>query len=113
MGSSRYKVSANKKKVEDIFKKNNFDLVLNFAAQAGVRYSYENPKSYTDSNIIGFINLVDIIKNFKIKRFIFASSSSVYGLNKRMPYREDHKCDNPSSLYAASKKMKKDSPSGV
>ena len=98
-----YKVDlVNKKKVEDIFKKNNFDLVLNFAAQAGVRYSYENPKSYTDSNIIGFINLVDIIKNFKIKRFIFASSSSVYGDEKPFPKSEKSET-NPINLYSLSK----------
>ncbi len=98
-----YKVDlVNKKKIEDIFKKNDFNLVFNFAAQAGVRYSYENPKSYTDSNIIGFINLVDIIKNFKVKKFIFASSSSVYGDEK--PYPKSEKSEtSPINLYSLSK----------
>ena len=91
-----------KKRIKDIFKKNNFDIVLNFAAQAGVRYSYKNPKSYTDSNIIGFINLVDMIKNFNIKKFIFASSSSVYGDEKPFPKSEKSKT-YPINLYSLSK----------
>ena len=92
----------NKKKVKNIFEKNKFDMVFNLAAQAGVRYSYENPKSYTDSNIIGFLNLVEIIKSFKIKKFIFASSSSVYGDEKPFPKSEKSET-NPINLYSLSK----------
>lgn len=92
----------NKKKIQNIFKQNKFSMVFNFAAQAGVRYSYENPKSYTDSNIIGFINLVEMIKNFKIKKFIFASSSSVYGDEKPFPKSEKSET-NPINLYSLSK----------
>ena len=91
-----------KKKIKDIFKKNKFSVVFNFAAQAGVRYSYENPKSYTDSNIIGFINLMEMIKNFKVKKFIFASSSSVYGDEKPFPKSEQSEL-NPINLYSLSK----------
>ena len=76
--------------------------MINFAAQAGVRYSYENPKSYTDSNVIGFINLMEMIKNFKIKKFIFASSSSVYGDEKPFPKSEKSET-NPINLYSLSK----------
>ena len=84
-----YKIDlTNKKKLEFIFKKNNFSTVMNLAAQAGVRYSFENPKSYTDSNIIGFINLIEMIKQYKPKKFIFASSSSVYGDIKPFPKSE-------------------------
>lgn len=98
-----YKIDlTEKKKLNQLFKKYSFDIVFNFAAQAGVRYSYENPKSYTDSNIIGFINLLDIIKNFKIKKFIFASSSSVYGDLKPFPKLEKSET-NPINLYSLSK----------
>ena len=68
-----------KNKLNDLFKKNKFTLVYNFAAQAGVRYSFENPESYCNSNIIGFNNLLNLVKKFKVKKFFFASSSSVYG----------------------------------
>ncbi len=91
-----------KKKLEFIFKKNKISTVFNLAAQAGVRYSYENPKSYTDSNIIGFINLIELIKNYKIKKFIFASSSSVYGDEKPFPKLESSEL-NPINLYSLSK----------
>ena len=91
-----------KKKLEKIFKKNKFTTVINLAAQAGVRYSYKNPKSYTDSNIIGFINLIEIVKYYKIKKFIFASSSSVYGDEKPFPKSERSEL-NPINLYSLSK----------
>ncbi len=91
-----------KKKLEIIFKKNKFSVVFNLAAQAGVRYSYENPRSYTDSNIIGFINLIELIKYNKIKKFIFASSSSVYGDEKPFPKLESSEL-NPINLYSLSK----------
>ncbi len=91
-----------KKKLEIIFKKNKFSVVFNLAAQAGVRYSYENPRSYTDSNIIGFINLIELIKYNKIKKFIFASSSSVYGDEKPFPKSESSEL-NPINLYSLSK----------
>mgnify|MGYP001470249470 CR=1 FL=1 len=91
-----------KKKLIKIFESQRFNCVLNLAAQAGVRYSYENPKSYTDSNIIGFINLVEFIKTFKVKKFIFASSSSVYGDQKPFPKSEQSEL-NPINLYSLSK----------
>ena len=91
----------NKDKLNKIFKTNKISTAVNFAAQAGVRYSYENPKSYTDSNIIGFINLIEVIKNYKIKKFIFASSSSVYGDEKPFPKSEKSEV-NPINLYSLS-----------
>ena len=91
-----------KNKLYKLFEKNNFDIVFNFAAQAGVRYCYENPKSYTDSNIIGFINLSEMIKNFYVDRFIFASSSSIYGDQKPFPKKENSEV-NPINLYSLSK----------
>ena len=91
-----------KNKLYRLFKKNNFDVVFNFAAQAGVRYCYENPKSYTDSNIIGFINLSEMIKNFYVDRFIFASSSSIYGDQKPFPKKENSEV-SPINLYSLSK----------
>ena len=92
----------NKDKLNKIFKANKISTTINFAAQAGVRYSYENPRSYTDSNIIGFINLIEVIKNYKIKKFIFASSSSVYGDEKPFPKSEKSEV-NPINLYSLSK----------
>ena len=91
-----------KDSLNKIFKKNKFSTVINFAAQAGVRYSFENPKAYTDSNIIGFINLIEIVKYYKIKKFIFASSSSVYGDEKPFPKTENSE-PNPINLYSLSK----------
>ena len=91
-----------RKKLIKIFKSQKFNCVLNLAAQAGVRYSYENPKSYTNSNIIGFINLIEFIKTFKVKKFIFASSSSVYGDQKPFPKSEKSEL-NPINLYSLSK----------
>ncbi len=98
-----YKIDlVEKNKLLNLFKKYNFDFVFNFAAQAGVRYSFKNPKSYTDSNIIGFINLIEAVKNFKIDKFIFASSSSVYGDQKPFPKKENSDV-NPLNLYSLSK----------
>ena len=91
-----------KKKLFQIFKKKKFSCVFNLAAQAGVRYSYENPKSYTDSNIIGFINLIEVINTFNVKKFIFASSSSVYGDFEPFPKSETSET-NPINLYSLSK----------
>ena len=90
--------------LKNIFLNNKFDLVLHLAAQAGVRYSIENPKAYIDSNIIGFSNILECIREFKIKKLIYASSSSVYGNNTEIPFRISHKVDEPVSLYAATKK---------
>ena len=98
-----YKIDLTEKnKLNNLFKKYNFDVVFNFAAQAGVRYSFENPKSYTDSNIIGFINLIEVAKNFSIDKFIFASSSSIYGDQRPFPKTENSDV-NPINLYSLSK----------
>ncbi len=90
--------------VEEVFASHKIDYVVNLAAQAGVRYSLENPYSYIDSNIVAFINLLEQCRHKEIKHFIFASSSSVYGLNTRMPFSVKHNVDHPISLYAATKK---------
>tara|TARA_B100001057_G_C22737467_1_gene906387 strand:- start:204 stop:1226 length:1023 start_codon:yes stop_codon:yes gene_type:complete len=90
--------------LNDFFKKNNFDLVCHLAAQAGVRYSLKNPSDYINSNILGFFNLIDCCKSNEINRFVYASSSSVYGNNNKIPYCETDNVDNPISLYAATKK---------
>ncbi|MWW23649.1 NAD-dependent epimerase [Algibacter lectus] len=87
-----------------IFKSENFDIVCNLAAQAGVRYSIENPMAYVDSNIVGFVNLLECCRETKIKHLVYASSSSVYGLNKKIPFETTDNVDFPISLYAASKK---------
>ena len=87
-----------------LFKDQNFDLVCNLAAQAGVRYSLENPKAYVDSNIVGFMNILECCRNYKIKHLVYASSSSVYGLNKKVPFETTDNVDHPISLYAATKK---------
>ena len=81
-----------------------FDKVMNLAAQAGVRYSITNPYSYLQSNIVGFLNILEACRNYGVKHLIYASSSSVYGLNTKVPYNEEDKVDSPVSLYAASKK---------
>lgn len=83
---------------------NKIDIILHLAAQAGVRYSLENPKSYIDNNIYGFFNILELSKNLKIKNLIFASTSSVYGLNQDYPLREDSVTDHPIQFYAATKK---------
>jgi UDP-glucuronate 4-epimerase len=90
--------------VEKLFRKEKFDIVVNLAAQAGVQYSIQNPHSYVESNIIGFINLLDAAKNNGVQHFIYASSSSVYGNRDEGPFVETDNVDYPISLYAASKK---------
>jgi UDP-glucuronate 4-epimerase len=94
----------NQEKIQSIFENNTFDAVIHLAAQAGVRYSIENPQTYIDNNIIGFFNIIDNSRKFKIKNFIYASSSSVYGNSKNVPFSENLSVDKPISLYAATKK---------
>lgn len=91
-------------KLNVLFKKNNFEIVIHLAAQAGVRYSLINPKSYIQTNVNGFYNVIQNCRINNIKSFIYASSSSVYGLNENLPYDEFSNTDNPISLYAATKK---------
>ncbi len=93
-----------KKGIDSLFKKEGFDKVMNLAAQAGVRYSITNPYSYIKSNIEGFFNILEACRNFKVGHLVFASSSSIYGDQKEVPFREDFKTDFPVSLYAATKK---------
>lgn len=88
----------------ELFQKEKFDKVCNLAAQAGVRYSIENPFTYIDSNIVGFINILEGCRHSSIQHLVYASSSSVYGLNETMPFSTHHNVDHPISLYAASKK---------
>lgn len=90
--------------IEDLFRKEQFDIVVNLAAQAGVQYSIHNPHSYIENNITGFINLIDAAKTNKVKHFVYASSSSVYGNREDIPFKETDNVDHPISLYAASKK---------
>ncbi|RKS50605.1 UDP-glucuronate 4-epimerase [Gillisia mitskevichiae] len=88
----------------EIFKENNFDIVCNLAAQAGVRYSIENPEAYVDSNVVGYLNLLECCRHHNVKHLIYASSSSVYGLNAKVPFSTEDNVDHPISLYAATKK---------
>lgn len=90
--------------LESLFSSESFDAVINLAAQAGVRYSLENPHSYIDSNISGFVNLIECCRRHPVTHFLYASSSSVYGGNTKVPFSEDDWTDNPVSLYAATKK---------
>lgn len=87
-----------------IFKKYKPEVVVNLAAQAGVRYSITNPDAYIDSNLIGFYNVLEACRHYSVEHLVYASSSSVYGLNKKIPYSTKDKVDNPVSLYAATKK---------
>lgn len=87
-----------------LFEKHGFDVVCNLAAQAGVRYSIENPESYVDSNIVGFLNVLECCRHHKIEHLLYASSSSVYGENKKVPFSTNDSVDQPISLYAATKK---------
>ncbi|BDW93821.1 NAD-dependent epimerase [Muricauda ruestringensis] len=87
-----------------LFSKHNIGIVCHLAAQAGVRYSIENPEAYIDSNIVGFLNILECCRNFKIKHLLYASSSSVYGNNKSIPFKTTDNVDHPVSLYAATKK---------
>lgn len=95
---------SNKETIEFVFENFSPEIVVNLAAQAGVRYSITNPESYIKSNLIGFYNILEACRNHKVEHLIYASSSSVYGSNKKVPYSTDDKVDNPVSLYAATKK---------
>ena len=95
---------ADKGLIEDCFTTYRFDVVVNLAAQAGVRYSITNPDAYIEANIIGFYNILEACRNHPVQHLVYASSSSVYGSNKKVPYSTDDKVDNPVSLYAATKK---------
>ena len=95
---------ADKKLINNLFEQYSFDVVINLAAQAGVRYSITNPDAYIESNIIGFYNILEACRNYPVEHLVYASSSSVYGTNKKVPYSTDDKVDNPVSLYAATKK---------
>lgn len=90
--------------IQELFKSQDFDVVVNLAAQAGVRYSLTHPQVYLDSNISGFLNILEACRNYPVENLIYASSSSVYGLNKSMPFSVSSNVDHPVSLYAASKK---------
>ncbi len=95
---------ADKDAVEKIFTENKVAVVVNLAAQAGVRYSITNPDAYIQSNLIGFYNILEACRHHEVEHLVYASSSSVYGSNKKVPYSTDDKVDNPVSLYAATKK---------
>ena len=92
------------KSINSLFKKEQFEVVCNLAAQAGVRYSIDNPKAYIDSNISGFLNILEGCRNYKVKHLVYASSSSVYGENTKVPFEVIDNVDHPISLYAATKK---------
>jgi len=95
---------ADRPAIANLFKENNFDTVVNLAAQAGVRYSLENPTAYVDANLVGFANILEGCRESKVKHLVFASSSSVYGANTKLPFTEQDHVDHPVSLYAATKK---------
>lgn len=95
---------ADKGVIEALFDSHKFAVVVNLAAQAGVRYSITNPDSYIESNLIGFYNILEACRHHEVEHLVYASSSSVYGSNKKVPYSTDDKVDNPVSLYAATKK---------
>ena len=95
---------SNKKAMEKIFGRTQFEVVVNLAAQAGVRYSLENPHAYIEANIVGFVNVLECCRHSRVEHLVFASSSSVYGANTKMPFSIHHNVDHPVSLYAATKK---------
>lgn len=95
---------ADREGMAELFKEQQFDRVINLAAQAGVRYSIDNPLAYADSNLVGFVNILEGCRHNKVKHLIYASSSSVYGLNAKTPFETSDSVDHPISLYAASKK---------
>ena len=95
---------ADKILIDSLFEEYNFDIVVNLAAQAGVRYSITNPDAYIESNIIGFYNILEACRKYPVEHLVYASSSSVYGTNEKIPYSTEDKTDNPVSLYAATKK---------
>jgi len=102
---THYKIDlTDKNKLEELFKKHNPQRVVHLAAQAGVRYSLENPLSYVNNNLVGFINILEACRNNKIDHLVYASSSSVYGANTSLPYSVKQNVDHPLSLYAATKK---------
>jgi UDP-glucuronate 4-epimerase len=92
------------KSIDNLFRQEQFEVVCNLAAQAGVRYSIENPKAYIDSNISGFLNILEGCRNHNVNHLVYASSSSVYGENKKVPFETTDNVDHPISLYAATKK---------
>lgn len=93
-----------KQSLDVLFENDSFDVVVNLAAQAGVRYSITHPYTYMQSNLVGFLNILEACRNYNVPKLVFASSSSVYGMNEKVPYNEEDKVDSPVSLYAASKK---------
>jgi UDP-glucuronate 4-epimerase len=93
-----------KSEINQLFSTEKFDYVVNLAAQAGVRYSIENPDAYIQSNIVGFLNILEACRNYPVKHLVYASSSSVYGTNSKVPFSEDDRVDYPVSIYAATKK---------
>ncbi len=93
-----------KENIDRLFRNNKFEIVINLAAQAGVRYSLENPYEYVDTNVSGFLNILEACRNNSIEHLVFASSSSVYGLNETIPFKESDLTDHPISMYAATKK---------
>ena len=95
---------ADKQLIDKLFEQQGFDIVVNLAAQAGVRYSITNPGAYIESNLIGFYNILEACRNHPVQHLVYASSSSVYGGNTKVPFSEEDKVDNPVSLYAATKK---------
>ena len=90
--------------LDQLFDTEQFGVVVNLAAQAGVRYSITNPYTYMQSNLVGFLNILEACRHFAVRKLVYASSSSVYGMNEKVPYQEEDKVDTPVSLYAASKK---------
>lgn len=104
-GFSFHKIDlADRQAMESLFATEKFDRVINLAAQAGVRYSLQNPQAYVDSNLVGFINILECCRHHQIKHLVYASSSSVYGANEKMPFSVADSVDHPVSLYAATKK---------
>lgn len=95
---------ADRSGIEQLFKDNQFDIVVNLAAQAGVRYSIDNPHAYVESNLVGFVNILEGCRHAKVKHLVYASSSSVYGMNIKQPFSTEDRVDYPISLYAATKK---------
>ena len=94
---------ADRKALPELFASEHFDCVVNLAAQAGVRYSIENPWAYVDSNLVGFANVLECCRHYPVGHLVYASSSSVYGGNEKVPFSEDDRVDDPVSLYAATK----------
>ena len=95
---------AHKTVMQQLFSENKFDMVVNLAAQAGVRYSIDNPHAYVESNLVGFVNILEGCRNTNVKHLVYASSSSVYGMNVKQPFSTSDRVDYPISLYAATKK---------